>query len=124
MVVGLWAFGCRSCVWGFPAGRIMCSGLGVCRSFHRLEGGPQSKFVGDAAREIGFGDSGFHLVPLCGFSSGGLGAELVSAGLLLCSFAGVTAFWALCWWDSSIVLYCTSKTNLAKFLKVFIKSRK
>ena len=56
----------------------------------------------------GFWDSGFLLVPLsceCGFSCGRLGAGLASAGLFLCLFVGMMAFWAFFWWGSSIVFY-------------------
>ena len=87
--------------WGFPTRG--WEGSGVCWSLHHLEGGPQLKFGGDGAcRMGGLGTPSFCWIPC---HVGELGVGLVSVGLLLCSFVGMMAFRAFCWWGSSIVLY-------------------
>ena len=97
----LGACGCWSCV-GVSlqgAGR----GLGFVGAFITWKVDPQLKFGGDGACRMGvLGTPSFCWIHC---HVGELGVGLVSVGLLLCSFVGMMAFRAFCWWGSSIVLY-------------------
>ena len=111
VVAGLWV---SALCLGFLYREAYLLGSGVsevCRSLNRLGVDPNRNSLGTLPG--GWGSLGLwislgSLTVWVWVFLWGLGEGLVSADLVLCLFVGMMAFWAFwafCWWSSSIVLY-------------------